>query len=153
MVVQGALAHVGDTVSSEQFLRFLAQRVPKGEYFIVEPPPGIIMTAAMDWRIVLPDSKSMQQMIAALWEGYESFILPLHCEDATACAAMLIQIKNHKGEFDQFSLGRDITLQELFVQRMQETARTLSPRNAQDAFSQEIRQTCDSGFWEQLDCA
>lgn len=153
MVVQGALAHVGNTVSSEQFLRFLAQRVPNGEYFIVDPPPGIVMTAATDWRIVLPDAKAMQQMIAALWESYESFILPLHGEDATACATMLIQIKNHKGEFDQFSLGRDITLQELFVQRMQETARTLSPRNPQDAFCQEIRQTCDSGFWEQLQVA
>jgi len=153
MVVQGALAHVGDSVSSEQFLRFLAKRVPSGQYFIVEPPPGIIMTAAMDWRIVLPDAKAMQELIATLWESYETLILPLRGEDATAGAGMSIQIKNHKGEFDQFSLGRDITVQELFVQRMQETARTLAPRNAREAFDQEIRQTCDSGFWGQLDCA
>ena len=46
MLIQGALTVVKGVVTAAQFLRVLARRLPGGAYFVVDPPPGIVMTAA-----------------------------------------------------------------------------------------------------------
>ena len=144
------MAHVTDSVSSERFLRFIAGEVPNSLFFVVEAPPGIAMTAAIDWRVVVPDAAAVAALAEALWKGYETFVQPLQSNKGTAGAGIRIQIKNEKGAFDQFMLGKDITEQALFCQRLEESAKILAPKDRKKAFLLELEQTRSSDYWEEL---
>ncbi len=145
MVIQGSLASVNGAVSTAAFLRFLADRVPDGHYFLVDPPPGITMTAAIDWRVVLPDAGGVAPLTTALWSGYETLV-----GRAAPGAGILIQIKNTRGQYDQFVLGREITEEAVFVHRMKESVRLLYPGGNVGDPREEIARTADSGYWVNL---
>lgn len=151
MIIQGALTQVNDAVSTEDFVGLLAGQVPDGHCFVVRPPPGIAMTAAMDWRIVVEDMTMIIAIATALWNGYAERVKPLQQEQGTSLAGLTVQIRNAKGEFDQFLIGRDITNGEALVHRMEETARILCPKNRAEAFRREMEDTAQSGYWEAID--
>ncbi len=151
MIIQGALRHVNGAISTEEFVGLLAGQVPGGHCFMVHPPPGIAMTAAMDWRIVVEDISTIIAIAAALWNGYVELIEPLRQEQGTSSAGLFVQIRNAKGEFDQFQIGSDITDGEALVHRMKETARMLCPKNKAEAFRREMEDTAQSGYWEAID--
>ncbi len=150
MIIQGALTHVNGSVSTDEFVRFLAGQVSSGQCFMVEPPPGIVMTAAIDWRIVLQDITEIGTLATALWNGYAALVKPLHHERATSAAGIFVQMRNAKGEFDQFRIGGDITDNEALVSRMEETARILCPKDKAEAFRHEMEDTEQSGFWAEI---
>lgn len=151
MIIQGALSRVNGAISTKEFLGFLAGQVPDGHCFIVQPPPGIAMTAAMDWRIVVEEMTTITALATAIWNGYTGRVLPLQKERGTSSAGLFVQIKNAKGEFDQFLIGRDITDGESLVYRMEETARILFSENKVEAFRREMEDTVKSGYWETID--
>lgn len=151
MIIQGALTHVNGAISTEEFVGLLAGEVPVGQCFIVDPPPGITMTAAMDWRIVVEDLATITAIATALWDAYTGRVQPLQKDRGTSSAGLLVQIKNAKGAFDQFLVGRDITDCEALVHRMEETARILFPKNKAEAFRREMEDTEQSGYWEAVD--
>ncbi|HEY6007537.1 MAG TPA: hypothetical protein VIU40_04380 [Geobacteraceae bacterium] len=146
MLIQGSLAGVNGAVATATFLRFLAERVPAGHYFLVEPPPGIAMTSAIDWRVVLSDAAHLAPLAAALWRGYETLVLPLH-KGAAPGAGIVVQVRNSRGQFDQFVLGREITEEAAFVHRLQESVRLLYPGKTAGDVQQELARTLDSGYW------
>ncbi len=150
MIIQGALANVHGSVSTDVFLRFLAEKVPNGHYFMVQPPPGIAMTAAIDWRIVLDDAAAIAALAMALWSGYESFMQHLQGQDPLSSAGIVVQMKNEKGEFDQFIIGKEIREKEVLMHRMKESTRTLSSKNIVGALHREIEETERSGYWEKI---
>lgn len=147
MFIQGALAHVNGTVSTGEFLRFLSAHVPTGHYFMVQPPPGIVMTAAIDWRVVLQDAAAVASFASALWSGYESYIKPLQDKDSKSNAGIFIQLKNGKGEFDQFMIDKDTKDREALIQRMEESAKILCPKNIAGALQQAIEETKKTDYW------
>ncbi len=150
MIIQGALTHVNGAISTEELMGLLAGQVPGGHCFMVHPPPGIAMTAAMDWRIVVEDISTIIAIATALWNGYVELIKPLRQERGISSAGLFVQIRNAKGEFDQFQIGRDITDGDALVHRMQETARILCPKNNKEAFLREMEDTSQSGYWEAI---
>ena len=150
MHVQGALSNVNRSVSTDEFVRFLAERAPQGHYFMVDPPPGIVMTSAVDWRVVVPDTAAFAPLAAALWDAYEKFILPLRKDDASPPAGIVVQMRNGKGAFDQFKVGGDILDRETLVHRIGESARVLCPKNKAWDPRQEIEETMDSGYWAEF---
>ncbi len=149
MIIQGALKHVNGAISTEEFMGLLAQ-VQGGHCFMVQPPPGIAMTAAMDWRIVVEDMTKITAIATALWNGYVERVQPLQEKRETSSAGIFVQMRNAKGEFDQFLIGRDITDGEALVHRMEETARILCPKDKAEAFRREMEDTARSGYWEAI---
>ena len=147
MVIQGAFMHVNGSVSAERFLRFLALEVPAGKYFVAEPPPGIIMTAAIDWRVIVPDAARLEALANALWSGYESMVQPARNAGAPL---ILLQIKNASGEWDQFTIGKDVAKKEAFLHRVRETAAVLSSRDQESAVRRELEKTLESDYWLEI---
>jgi hypothetical protein len=149
MLIQGAFMHVKDLVTADQFLKFLAGEAPAGHYFVAQPPPGIIMTAAIDWRVIIPDSEAANGLATALWTAYESMVMPLACENSEEAPAIFIQIKNLKGECDQFFMGKDVQKKDGFLHRVTETVAILSSKN-NEGLLQEIANTSASDYWAQI---
>jgi hypothetical protein len=150
MLIQGALLHAGGRTNSRELLAFLAGSFPAGRYFHVDPPPGIIMAAAIEWRVVLHEAAALQQFFAFLWNFYESRF-PLSRETGSSDApGIFIQVKNEHGAFDQFALGRDIVTREELVGRLEGSLKTLFPKNGSGAPELEIEDTLDSGFWTEI---
>jgi hypothetical protein len=147
MLIQGAFKHVNESVTADQFLKFLSDQAPDGHYFVAQPPPGILMTAAIDWRVIVPDSHPVDVFAAALWSGYETMVKPLQNDSKERTPSIFIQIKNLKGECDQFTIGKDVDKREVLVHRVRESVAVLSPKNKDSAFSQEIEKTAGSGYW------
>lgn len=152
MLIQGAFLHVDRSVTVDRFLRFLADEAPSGHYFMAQPPPGIVMTASIDWRVIAPDRASVAALATALWKGYDSLVKPLQKDDTGCCPLIFIQIKNLRGESDQFTLGKDFDKKDAFVHRMRETAAVLSSKNGELAVRQEIERTAGSDYWLQVCC-
>jgi hypothetical protein len=146
MLIQGAFLHVGASVTADRFLKFLAHEAPMGHYFVAQPPPGVIMTAAIDWRVIAPDSDSVEALAAALWSGYEKMVKPQGASQGES-PLIFIQIKNVKGECDQFTVGKDVDKREGFVHRVRESAAVLSSKNRESAVLQEIDRTAGSDYW------
>lgn len=145
MFVQGGVTQAGKKVATADFVRFLAQRVPAGAFFVVDPPPGISMASAIDWRIVLDRASAMAEVGAALWSGYETFVRG----GAGTAAEMLVQVKNCRKEFDQFVIGREIADEKALLHRLKESARLLTPKG-EDAFAKEVAETEASGYWVRI---
>lgn len=150
MHFQGALSNVKGAVSTDEFVRFIAERAPQCHYFTADPPPGIVMTSALDWRIVVPDAAAFAPLAAALWSVYERFILPHRKEGEPSTAGIVVQMKNGKGAFDQFKVGGDILEKDALVHRIEESARVLCPRSKTWDPRQEIEETIDSGYWAEF---
>jgi hypothetical protein len=149
MLIQGAFMHVKESLTAGQFLKFLAGAAPVGHYFVAQPPPGIIMTAAIGWRVIVPDSAAADALATALWNGYESLVKPQVKDNRDSCALIFIQIKNLKGECDQFIMGKDIEKKDGFMHRVKESMAILSLKN-KEAVSQELERTTTSDYWEQI---
>lgn len=149
MLIQGAFMHVKDSVTADTFLKFLAGEAPAGHYFVAQPPPGIIMTAAIDWRVIVPDADA-DALATALWSGYESMVMSQGKEDNGNCPSIFIQIKNVKGECDQFTMGKEIDKKDGFMHRVKESMAVLSLKNVESAVLQEIERTSLSDYWAQL---
>jgi hypothetical protein len=137
-------------VGTGDFLRFLAERAPACHYFMVEPPPGISMTAAIDWRVILPGASAVSALAVALWGGYEAFIMPLHAMNAQSSAGIVVQIKNELGAHDQFLIGRDITDKEALLHRVKESTRVLFPSKHVREPALEIEETKSSAYWVEI---
>jgi hypothetical protein len=149
MLIQGAFMHVGAAFTADRFLKFLANAAPQGHYFVAHPPPGVIMTAAIDWRVILPDRDSIEALATALWSGYESLVQP-QGESQDKNPLIFIQIKNVKGECDQFTIGKDVDKRDAFVHRVRESAAILASKNRESALRQEIERTTGSDYWLKL---
>ena len=150
ILIQGALTNVNRSVGTGDFLRFLAKQVPACHYFLVEPPSGISMTAAIDWRVIFPDHEAVSDLALALWSGYEAFIKPLHEHGANPSAGMFVQIKNEQGALDQFLVGKEITDKEVLLHRVKESARILFPKKNARGPQLEIEETRRSGYWVEI---
>jgi hypothetical protein len=150
MLIQGAFMHVKDSLTADLFLKFLAGAAPVGHFFVAQPPPGIIMTAAIDWRVIVPDSDAGSLLATALWSGYESLVKPHGKNDNGSAPLLFIQIKNAKGECDQFTMGKDVELKDGFMDRMKESMTVLSLKNKESAVLQEIERTNTSDYWAQI---
>jgi hypothetical protein len=153
MLIQGAFMHVNDSLTSGQFLKFLAGAAPVGRYFVAQPPPGIIMTAAIDWRVIIPDTDAADALATALWSGYESLVKPQGKGENGNSALIFIQIKNVKGECDQFTMGKDVDKKDGFMNRVKESIAVLSSKNKDAALlqvMQEIERTSTSDYWAQI---
>lgn len=148
MFIQGAFMHVNDSVTADQFLKFLSCEAPGGHYYVAQPPAGIVMTAAIGWRVIVSDAEAIEALAAALWNGYESFVKPLEeNETIERSPVIFIQMKNLRGECDQFTMGKDVVKRDGFVHRMRESAAVLTPRNKEAAHRQEIEKTTESDYW------
>lgn len=150
MHIQGALSNVKGAVSTDEFVRFMAELAPQCHYFTADPPPGIVMTSALDWRVVVPDIAAFAPLAAALWSAYERFILPRRKEGEQSPAEIVVQMKNGKGAFDQFRLGGDILERDALIHRIEESARVLCPRSKTWDPRSEIEETVDSGYWAEF---
>jgi hypothetical protein len=150
MFIQGALANVDSDVTTEEFLMYLAEQVPDALYFKLQPPPGSIMGAAIDWRMLLRDAAAIATISTALWGAYEKFISPLHHQDPQSPAAIFIQIKNDKGESDQFMIGKDIKDKEILIHRFEESSKKLYPDKKGNEPTAEIEEIKRSGYWIQI---
>ena len=131
-------------------MRFLAKQVPACHYFMVEPPPGISMAAAIDWRVILPGPFAVSALATVLWGSYEAFIKPLHARDLKSSAGIIVQIKNELGSNDQFLIGRDITDKEALLNRVKESTRILFPKKYTRETALEIEETIRSGYWVEI---
>ena len=149
MVIQGAFINVDKSVTADRFLKSLAREVPGGHYFVAQPPPGIIMTAALDWRVIVPDGDPVDALANALWSGYESMVKPLQSDASGRSPAICMQMKNIKGQWDRFTIGRDIDKKDAFLHRVRETASVLSSRNSESAVG-ELEKTANSEYWLEI---
>ena len=150
MLIQGAFKHVNDSVTADEFLTFLSCQAPGGHYFVAQPPPGIVMTAAIDWRVIMPDGDSIDVLATALWSGYEFLVKPLQKESTQQSPGIFIQIKNLRGEWDQFTIGQDVVQKDKFLHRVRETAAVLSSKNKEASLLREIERTAGSEYWLQI---
>jgi hypothetical protein len=146
MLIQGAFMHVNESLSADRFLRHLADEAPGGQYFVAQPPPGIIMTAAIDWRVIVPDGDPIDGLAKALWSGYETMVKPLG-GDSLGRPSIFVQIKNVRGECDQFTIGKDVDKKDGLVHRVRESAAILSCKNKESAVKQEMERTTGSDYW------
>jgi hypothetical protein len=149
MLIQGAFMHVNDSVTAGDFLKYLAGAAPTGHYFVAQPPPGIIMTAAIDWRVIVTDTDATDTLATALWSGYEDLVKPQGKDEVDGLPSIFIQIKNLKGDCDQFFMGRDIDARDGFMHRVKESIAILSNKS-QEAVLQEIENTTTSDYWAQV---
>lgn len=150
MIIQGAFVNVNIPVSAAEFVGLLSAGLADGHCYVVDPPPGIVMTASIDWRLILRTLSDAPLLAAALWDAYESVISPLGRAGCASLPGILVQIKNHRGAADQFVVGGDIVEKEVLAHRMRETIRTLTPRDHAESVRREIEETEGSGFWEQV---
>jgi hypothetical protein len=149
MLIQGAFMHVKESVTADRFLKYLSDAAPSGHYYVAQPPPGIIMTAAIDWRIILTDADGAAALATALWSGYESLVKPQGRDDVNGAPAIFIQIKNLEGDCDQFTMGKDVDRQDGFVHRVKESVSVLASRT-REAVLREIEKTNASDYWAQI---
>jgi hypothetical protein len=108
------------------------------------------MTAAIDWRVIISDTDAADALATALWSGYESLVKPQGKGENGNSALVFIQIKNVKGECDQFTLGKDVDKKDGFMNRVKESMAVLSMKNLESALLQEIERTNTSDYWEQI---
>lgn len=146
MYIQGTLLNVRN-VSTADFLEQVAEHAAEScHYFIVDPPPGITMSAAVDWRLIITGNGAVSAVAAGLWSGYEAFVLPLLAGQPNA--AIFIQCKNGKGQFDQFTIGATLTDKKGVTQRLEDACRLLSPKITIESVNAILKETENSGFWE-----
>lgn len=150
MLVQGTLMHVDESLTSDRFLKFLADEAPGAHYFVAQPPPGIIMTAAIDWRVIVPEIDVVEELSAALWKGYESLVRPLHADALGRNPQIFVKMRNAKGEYDQFTIGKDFKKKEGLSHRMRETAAILLSSSQKEAVTREIERTNGSDYWQKI---
>lgn len=150
MIIQGAFVNLSRALTPDDFLAVVAAKTPSADCYLVDPPPGITMTAAIDWRLILRELSDVVVLSSSLWDVYEATISVLKRDDSESLPGVLIQIKNQRGASDQFVLGGDIVAKEVLMHRMKETVRTLAPKNHAEAARLEIAETEASGFWEKL---
>ena len=151
MLLQGTLKGAGNLLSTEDFLKYLAEQVPGGHYFMVRPPQGIIMTGAVDWRAVLPDASLLGAVAGALWHSYEHIAKTVQAEGVPASSGIFVQLKNEKGEFDQFVIGKEVKERAALEHRLAESARILHDGDGAAAGELEVRKTVSSGFWTRIE--
>lgn len=147
MFIQGSLLNAR-SISTEDFVKHVAGQAADCHYFIVEPPPGITMSASVDWRVVVPSSTAVAPLAAALWSGFETFVMPLRTKQSNA--GIFVQCKNAKGQFDQFTIGIHLNDKKAVAQRLEDACRLLSPKHTENAVRQILKDTEQSGFWEKL---
>lgn len=147
MLIQGAFRHVSPSVTPGLFLKTLSEEVPGGSYFVAQPPPGIIMTAAIDWRVVVPDGGPVEALAAALWSGYQSLAQPRRNDGSGRAPLIFIQIKNVRGGYDEFTIGKDVVDKDGLVHRVRESAAVLSSKDKEAAFRQQVEKTAESDYW------
>lgn len=150
MLVQGSLMHVNEALTSERFLKFVADEAPCGHYFVAEPPPGVIMTAAIGWRVIVPDLPSIEVLADGLWKGYEYLVRPLHGDAIGRAPQIFIKIRNFRGAYDQFVIGKDLNKKEGLFHRMKESAAVLLSAGHEEAMLQEIEKTAASDCWRKV---
>ena len=147
MLVQGSLMHVNESLTSDRFLKFLADEAPDAHYFVAQPPPGIVMTAAVDWRVIVPDMAAIEALSAALWKGYDSMVKPLHGDNLGRSPHIYVKMNNVRGEYDQFTIGKDLKKKDGLCHRMRETATVLLSTDHEAAVRKEIQKTKDNDYW------
>ncbi|HJV34322.1 hypothetical protein [Geomonas sp.] len=150
MLVQGTLMHVDESLTSDRFLKFLAEEAPRAHYFVAQPPEDIIMTAAIDWRVIVPKMDVVEDLSAALWKGYESLVRPLQADALGRTPLIFVKMRNAKGEYDQFTIGKDFKKKEGLSHRMRETAAILASNNHEEAVLREIERTNGSDYWQKI---
>ncbi|MCM0081317.1 hypothetical protein L4X63_06920 [Geomonas sp. Red32] len=150
MLLHGSLMHVTDSLSSGRFVRFLAEEAPAAHYFLAQPPDGIIMTAAVGWKVIVPDLSTIAPLAGALWDGYHSLVKPLHGGSIGRFPQVHVKIRNMKGLYDQFVLGQDFKDREGFCHRMKETAAILHSKDHQAEIHEELERTAASEYWTRV---
>ncbi|HEY6838615.1 MAG TPA: hypothetical protein VI389_07735 [Geobacteraceae bacterium] len=145
MLVQGGVTRRVKQMETAEFVRFVAQRAPASHYFVVDPPPGISMASAMEWRIVLAGASALAEVGAALWQAYETFV-----RGEGSAGELLVQVKNRKKAFDQFVVGREIGDEKALLHRLTESARLLAPKGGEESVEEELAETEDSGYWARV---
>lgn len=153
MLIQGAFRHVGESVTAGRFLKVLADQAPGGYYFVAQPPPGIIMTAAIDWRVIVPDGAPVDALATALWAAYRSLVMPPQNDDVDHTPLIFIQIKNVRGGYDEFTIGKDVDNEDGLVHRVRESVAVLSCKDKEAAFRQQIEKTAESDYWLSICCS
>lgn len=138
--------NVNASLSADRFLKHLADEAPGAHFFIAQPPPGIIMTAAIDWRVIVPDGDPVEGLARALWSGYESMVKPLGGDNPS----IFVQIKNVRGECDQFTIGKDVDKKDGLVHRVRESAAILCCKNRELAVKEEMERTTSSDYWVKI---
>lgn len=150
MLIQGALVDVDKEVSTDDLLRFLSKNVPEGIFYKLQPPPGRITAAAIDWRAVLQNMANVATIATVLWGAYTQFIKPIHEKDPNSNPAIFIYMKNEAGESDQFMIGGDIKDKEILVQRFLESTRQLKLDSPENFPREELEELKHSGYWVQI---
>ncbi|KAB0663500.1 hypothetical protein F6V25_16575 [Oryzomonas japonica] len=147
MFIQGALANVGREITTDELLRYLSSNIPESEFFKLQPPPGTMMAAAIDWRCLLYDAAAIATIGQVLWGAYVEFVKPIHDKNQNSDAAIFIQIKNEHGQSDQFMIGKEFKDREIFIQKFNSSVKRLNLESPKSMPSQEIDEIKHSGYW------
>lgn len=115
LTVVAALANCGPDAPQEEFLQFLAHETPENPIFLHRPAPETIR-ASLDWQGVLGTGANLIAYAGALWAAYERFVRPrLKKKGKRQDAFLFVSVRRPDGEFAQFTLGRQFTGRDEFI--------------------------------------
>lgn len=150
MLLQGAIANASQEISLDEFLEFLADELPDAVLFKFQPESGKVYASVPRWRAVLSDAAAVITIANGLWQAYDRFIRPIHENNPSLNAAILVHIKTHSGKYAHFNIGGDAKDKNIFISSFEASVNSLNLSSTSDGPSQDIQEIEYSGNWIQI---
>lgn len=147
LLISGALANVGGKISTDDFLRFLAEQLPEAELFKITG----VSAAAFDWRGIFRDVAAVASIGSVLWLGYTELIAPTK-SDTKSDAGIYIVIGDPSDKNSQFWIGKDYKDKDIFLKNFKKRVKKVTEEeDAQGRIRREIIETEESTHWLEIE--
>jgi hypothetical protein len=143
LILSGSFTSCGRQVVTDELLDFISSRLQDIELYKLQPKPGSLTGAAIDWQAFVNTSASIITIGQVLWFAYEKFIKPIHEKNFEA--DLYIHIRTEECKSIQFMIGRNFKDKKSFLEAFEKSIRKLErePLNIKKMFiaKEEIRRS------------
>ncbi len=148
MQIQCALANTG--LSEQELIDYFISEMPNATYYKMNPPPGVFMNAAFDWRGLLHDTAAVIAVGTVLWNAYVKFVEPLINSGQKPNAGLVFQMKDMKGNSYQVMLGKQFKEKEIFIKDFNEKISKMTIEDNGEEFRKITEETERSEVWVKI---
>ncbi len=143
VVISGALANVSGAVTTDELLKFMADRNAEIEFYKLCGATA----AAFDWRGIFRDVGAAASIAALLWLGYEKLVEPKKI-DPKSNAGVYVVLGDGEEESLRFWLGKDYKDKQIFIREFTREAKRLTGTvDGRQKIKATIEETKESNCW------
>jgi hypothetical protein len=144
LIISGTLANVDSSVSTEDLIQYLSDRLPEGELHRLKGATA----AAFDWALVLETSAQVATIASLLWQAYKHLVEPTKTEEESDAGIYIIMGEE---QAHQFWIGKDIQDEEACLKYFLRISKQVSvDPGVIDRTRSLLREIHDSNSWARV---